>query len=88
MLKLFKSDCEGLIEAYLQTYKKIKNAPQFQAAAELFKEETIIPREFHYANTAVKARRYNQYQLEELMGLFMEGIKVCTVRNMRFKQNV
>jgi hypothetical protein len=24
--KLFKSDCEGIIEAYLQTYKKIKNA--------------------------------------------------------------
>lgn len=73
--KLFKSDCEGLIEAYLQTYKKIKNAPQFQAAAELFEEETKMPKEFHYANTAVKARRYNQYQLDELMGLFMEGIK-------------
>jgi len=73
--KLFKSDCEGMIEAYLQTYKKIKNAPQFQAAAELFEEETKMPKEFHYANTAVKARRYNQYQIEELLGLFMEGIK-------------
>ena len=72
--KLFKSDCEGLIEAYLQTYKKIKNAPQFQAAAELFEEDTKMPREFHYVNTAVKARRYNQYQLEELMGLFMGDI--------------
>jgi hypothetical protein len=73
--KLFKSDCEGLIEAYLQTYKKIKNAPQFQAAAMLFEEETKMPKEFHYANTAVKARRYDQYRLEEMMGLFMGGIK-------------
>ena len=73
--KLFKSDCEGLIEAYLQTYKKIKNAPQFQAAAKLFEKETKMPKEFHYANTAVKARRYNQYQLEEMMGRFMGGVK-------------
>ena len=72
--KLFRSDCEGLIEAYLQTYKKIKNAPQFQAVAELFEEETKMPRELHYVNTAVKARRYNRHQLEELMGLFVENI--------------
>jgi len=72
--KLFKSDCEGLIEAYLQTYKKIRNAPQVQVAAELFEEETKMPREFHYANTVVNSRRYNQYQTEELMGLFMEYI--------------
>jgi len=57
--KLFKSDCQGLIEAYLQTYKKIRNSPQFQVAAELFEEETKIPREYHYANTIVKARQYN-----------------------------
>ena len=62
--KLFKSDCEGLIEAYLQTYKQIKNSPQFQAEATLFEEDTKMPREFHYANTTVKARRYNQYQIE------------------------
>jgi hypothetical protein len=73
--KLFKSHCEGLIEAYLQTYKKIITASQFQAAAMLFEEETKMPKEFHYANTAVKARRYDQYQLEEMMGLFMGGIK-------------
>ena len=64
-----------MIEAYLHTYKKIKNSPQFKAAAVLFEEDTKMPREFHYANTAVKARRYNQNQLEEMMGLFMGGIK-------------
>jgi len=79
--KLFKSTCDGLIEAYLQTYKKIKNAPQFQAAAKLFEEETKMPKEFHYVNTAVKARRYNQYQIEELMGLFMEDINGYVKRN-------
>jgi len=79
--KLFKSDCEGLIEAYLQTYKKIRNSPQFQATAALFEEDTKMPREFHYANTTVKARRYNQYQLEEIMGLFMGGIKDNVERN-------
>lgn len=72
--KLLKSDCEGLIEAYLQTYKKIKNTPQFQAAAGLFEEETKMPKEFHYANTTVTARRYNQYQLEQVLGLFMVDI--------------
>jgi hypothetical protein len=72
--KLFKSDCEGLIEAYLQTYKKVKDTPFFQVAAESFEEETKMPKEFHYANTAVKARFYNQYQLEKVMELFMEGI--------------
>jgi hypothetical protein len=72
--KLLKSDREGLIESYLQTYKKIKGAPQFQVAAELFENETKIPKEFHYVNTAILARRYNQYQQEKVMGLFMENI--------------
>jgi hypothetical protein len=72
--KLFKSDCEGLIEAYLQTYRKVRNAPRFQLAAELFEEEFKMPKEFHYVNTVVAARRYNQYQTEEVMGLFMEYI--------------
>jgi hypothetical protein len=73
--KLIKSDCEGLIEAYLQTYKNIKNAPQYRAAAELFETETKLDKHFHYANSAVQARRYNGPQIEKVMMLFMERVK-------------
>jgi len=72
--KLFKSDCEGLIEAYLQSYKKIKSSPQFQVAAELFEDEFKMAKEFHFANTTVMARRYGQYQQESLMTYFMTDI--------------
>ena len=79
--KLFKSTREGLIEAYLETYKKIKNSPQYQVAAEGFAEESKMPKEFHYVNTAIAARRYKQYQEEILLGSFMGEVNKYIERN-------
>lgn len=79
--KLFKSTREGLIEAYLETYKKIKSSPQYQVEAEGFAEEYKAPKEFHYVNTAIKARRYKRYQQEILLGSFMGEVKKYIERN-------
>jgi len=79
--KLFKSTCEGLIEAYLETYKNIKSEPIYQVAAEGFTEETKAPKEFHYVMTAVAARRYKQYQQELVLGGFLTEVKKYIDRN-------
>lgn len=78
--KLFKSTGEGLIEAYLETYKKIKNTPLYQVAAEGFAEETKMPKEFHYVNTAIAARRYT-WEQGVVSGSFLVEVKKYIDRN-------
>ncbi|NQT56942.1 MAG: hypothetical protein HQ551_12030 [Desulfobacteraceae bacterium] len=79
--KLFKSTSEGLIEAYLETYRNIKNTPLYQVAAEGFSEEFQAPKEFHYVNTAIAARRYEHYQIEIVTGDFMVEVGEYIDRN-------
>ena len=72
--KLFKGTHEGLIEAYLETYRNLKDTIQVQMAAQQFEKENKLPKELHFANTAIGERRYDDQRLEDVMSKFMQFV--------------
>ena len=74
--KLFKANSEGLIEAYLESYRNLKSATQIQIAAQGFEAEFYLSKEFHYAYTTIGARKYDEQSLEDVLFKFAQLVMI------------